>query len=302
VIRRRLGPLAVLAAVAALASACGSSSSPSSSSASSSSSTTQPDRGPVDVLYAGSLVNLMERDLGPKFTSATGYQFSGYGAGSAQVANQIKGGVRQGDVFISASPQVNNTLEGPANGNWLSWYASFAKGNLVIGYNPHSRFAAQLRTQPWYTVVTQPGFLLGRTDPVLDPKGQLTAQALTQAASAYNDPALLSITKTTAGVFPEETLIGRLQAGQLDAGFFYANEAKEAGIPTVTLGAIQLAATYTVSVLDKAPHSSGATAFVNYLLGSKGQSIVTAHGLTLIEPPLQSGSGVPSSLHSVLGS
>jgi molybdate/tungstate transport system substrate-binding protein len=253
----------------------------------------------VDVLYAGSLVNLMERDLGPKFTSATGYQFSGYGAGSAQVANQIKGGVRQGDVFISASPQVT-TLEGPANGSWLSWYASFAKGSLVIGYNPQSRFAAQLRTQPWYQVITQPGFLVGRTDPALDPKGQLTVQALTQAAATYDDRALVSITKTTAGVFPEETLVGRLQAGQLDAGFFYGNEVREAGIPTVTLGAIQLAATYAVTILNKAPHSLGATAFVNYLLGGKGQSIIAAHGLTLIKPPQQSGSGVPAGLHSVL--
>jgi molybdate/tungstate transport system substrate-binding protein len=252
------------------------------------------------VLYAGSLVNLMERDLGPKFTSASGYQFSGFGAGSAQVANQIKGGVRQGDVFISASPQVNTTLEGPANGNWLSWYASFARGSLVIGYNPNSRFAAQLRTQPWYQVITQPGFLLGRTDAALDPKGQLTVQALNEAATVYNDPALLGITRATGSVFPEETLVGRLQAGQLDAGFFYTNEAKEAGIPTVTLGAIQLAATYTVTVLDKAPHAAAATAFVNYLLGSRGQGILTAHGLSLIKPPQQSGSGVPSSLHSVL--
>jgi molybdate/tungstate transport system substrate-binding protein len=254
----------------------------------------------VNVLYAGSLVNLMERDLGPRFASATGYQFSGIGGGSAQVANQIKGGARQGDVFISASPQVNGTLGGPANGNWLSWYASFAKGSLVLGYNPHSRFAADLRSKPWDQVITEPGLLLGRTDPVLDPKGQLTVQAMTQAATAYNDPALFNITKTTAGVFPEETLVGRLEAGQLDAGFFYANEAKEAGIPTVTLGAIQLAATYTVTVLNKAPHASGATSFVNYLLGSKGQAILTAHGLTVVRPPQQSGSGVPSSLHSVL--
>jgi molybdate/tungstate transport system substrate-binding protein len=290
VIRRSLLALAVPPVLAALAGGCGS------STISSASTTAQPDRGPVDVLYAGSLVNLMEHDLGPKFTSATGYRFSGFGAGSAQVANQIKGGVRQGDVFISASPQVNTTLEGPANGNWVSWYASFAKGSLVIGYNPHSRFAAQLRSQPWYQVITRPGFQLGRTDPVLDPKGQLTVQALTQAAGTYHDPGLLALTRTTAGVFPEETLVGRLQAGQLDAGFFYANEAREAGIPTVTLGAIQLAATYTVTVLDRAPHASGAAAFVSYLLGSKGQAVVTAHGLTVIKPSQEVGTGAPASL------
>jgi len=296
VIHPRLTPIVVTAAMVALGAGCGFST----TSSSSPSSTSRPDRGSVDVLYAGSLTNLMERDLGPKFTAATGYHFSGFGAGSAQVANQIKGGVRQGDVFISASPQVNTTLEGPANGNRLSWYASFARGSLVIGYNPNSRLGAQLRTRPWYEVITQPGLLLGRTDPVLDPKGQLTVQALTQAASTYHDPTLLNVTKITSDVFPEETLVGRLQAGQLDAGFFYTNEAKEAGIPTVTLGAIQLAATYTVTVLDKAPHASGATAFVNYLLGSKGQAILTAHGLSVITPPLQSGVGAPSSLHTVL--
>jgi molybdate/tungstate transport system substrate-binding protein len=297
VIRTRPIALTVAMALAALGAACGSSTTASSSS---SSQTTAAAHGPVDVLYAGSLVNLMERDLGPKFTAATGYQFSGFGAGSAQVANQIKGGVRQGDVFISASPQVNATLEGAGNGNWVSWYASFAKGNLVLGYNPNSRFAAQLRTEPWYQVIGRPGFQLGRTDPVLDPKGQLTVQALTQAADVYHDSALLGLTKTTAGVFPEETLVGRLQAGQLDAGFFYSNEAREAGIPTVTLGAIHLAATYTVTVLNRAPHASGAVAFVNYLLGSKGQGILTPHGLILIKPPQLAGSGVPASLRPVL--
>ncbi|HWC37429.1 MAG TPA: extracellular solute-binding protein [Acidimicrobiales bacterium] len=289
--------LTVALALAALGAACGSSTT---SSSSSSTPTTAPARGPVDVLYAGSLVNLMERDLGPKFTAAAGYQFSGFGAGSAQLANQIKGGVRQADVFISASPQVNATLEGAGNGDWVNWYASFAKGNLVLGYNPNSRFAAQLRTEPWDQVITRPGLQLGRTDPALDPKGQLTVQALTQAADVYHDPALLSLTKTTTGVFPEETLVGRLQAGQLDAGFFYSNEAREAGIPTVTLGAVQLSATYTVTVLNRAPHASGAVTFVNYLLGTKGQGVLTSHGLTLIKPPLMAGSGVPASLRPVL--
>ncbi len=297
----RSRPIAVTAALAltALAAACGSSATPSSSS---SSQTSAPARGPVDVLYAGSLVNLMERDLGPKFTAATGYQYSGFGAGSAQVANQIKGGVRQGDVFISASPSVNTTLQGPANGNWVSWYASFAKGTLVLGYNPNSRFANDLKTKPWYQVVTEPGILVGKTDPVLDPKGQLTVQALNQAATTYNEPALAAKAHSTDDVFPEETLVGRLQAGQLDAGFFYSNEAKEAGIPTVSLGAIQLAATYTVTVLNRAPHQAGGVAFVNYLLGSKGKTILSSHGLILVNPPQRSGTGLPASLSSVIPS
>src|SRR5271169_4606088 len=82
--------------------------------------------GPVDVLYAGSLLDLMQRQIGPAFARATGYTVSGFSAGSTALASEIKGGTQQGDVFISASPAVNTTLEGSANGNWVSWYAAFA--------------------------------------------------------------------------------------------------------------------------------------------------------------------------------
>ena len=106
--------------------------------------------------------------------------------GSDAIANGIKGGTLQGDVFISASPTVNKTLEGSANGNWVSWYAAFGSSPLVLGYNPSSKFAGALRTKPWYDVIDQPGFLIGRTDPATDPKGVLAVTALDQAAKAHD--------------------------------------------------------------------------------------------------------------------
>src|SRR5437868_4929830 len=68
--------------------------------------------GPVNVLYAGSLVGLMQKQVGPAFKTATGYSVTGFSAGSKNLAAEIKGKVHQGDVFISASPKVNATLEG----------------------------------------------------------------------------------------------------------------------------------------------------------------------------------------------
>src|SRR5579875_3317348 len=124
--------------------------------------------GPVNVLYAGSLVNLMEKQIGPGFKAATGYTLDGFSAGSSALASQIKGGVRQGDVFISASPKINADLEGAANGGWVSWYAAFARSPLVLGYNPSSRFAHAIETRPWYQALDQPGILVGRTDPATD--------------------------------------------------------------------------------------------------------------------------------------
>lgn len=257
--------------------------------------------GPVDVLYAGSLVTMMEQAVGPAFDGATGYTYSGFSGGSTALASDIKGGTQVADVFISASPTVNASLEGSANGSWVSWYVTFATSPLVIGYNPNSSFASQLKSKPWYDVVTQPGFLLGRTDPATDPKGQLAVQALDRTAAAQNLPALSQLAQSTTGVYPEETLLGRLQSGQLDAGFFYATEAAQAGIPTVSIAPISLTASYTITVLNKAPHTKAGEAFVAFFLGEQGQAILKHDGLTLLSPPTVTGSGhVPSNLRSIL--
>jgi molybdate transport system substrate-binding protein len=293
------------AAIVVLAAACSSSSrtsSPTTSAptASAAASTARVARGsgPVDVLYAGSLVNVMDQELGPAFHAATGYTLTGFSAGSTALATEIKGQVRQGDVFISASPSVNETLMGAPNGNWVSWYATFANSPLVIGYNPHSRFARDLQSKPWYEVITQPGFLIGRTDPATDPKGKLTGMALADVAKMYNLPAVTKILASDSNVYPEETLVGRLQAGQLDAGFFYTSETAPAGIPTVELTGLALKATYTATVLNHAPHQAGGEAFVSYLLGPEAQTILTKHGFQLVQPPIVTGSGAPATVSS----
>ena len=255
--------------------------------------------GPVNVLYAGSLVTIIEHTIGPAFQSATGYTFTGMSGDSGSLANEIKAKTVQGDVFISANPSKDQLLEGDANGNWVSWYASFATSGLVLGYNPHSHFAAQLQSQPWYNVITQPGFLLGRTDPTTDPKGKLTVTALDDAAST-DGAATKSIESDPADVFPENTLVGRLQSGQLDAGFFYAVEAAAAHIPTVPLtGVAPQAAHYTITVLNNAPDQAAADSFVGYLLGSQAGPVLTRNGITLVKPADVTGPA-PANLQGIL--
>ena len=256
--------------------------------------------GPVNVLYAGSLVDLMQKQVGPAFQTATGYSVSGISAGSKDLAAEIKGKVHQGDVFISASPKVNATLEGASNGSWVSWYGTFATSALVIGYNPKSKFAIDLKTMPWYKAITEPGLKLGFTDPATDPKGVLAVEAMTSTATKQKLPALKALSADKSDIFPEETLVGRLQSGQLDAGFFYTAEATAASIPTVPLTGEALKASYTITILSKAPHEAGAEAFVTYLLGSGGQAALKQDGFDLVSPPKVTGSGVPSALQSVL--
>jgi molybdate/tungstate transport system substrate-binding protein len=258
----------------------------------------------VSVLYAGSLVNLMEHEIGPAFSKATGSTFQGFAGGSNGIANQIKGQLRRGDVFISANPKVNDDLMGDANGAWVSWYVNFAQSPLVIGYSPSSRFAADLKNKPWYEALQEPGIKIGRTDPKLDPKGALTVRLLDQAEQVYKLPGIakkiLGAPDNPEQVRPEENLVGRLQSGQIDVGFFYSTETADLKIPAIPLPPeVALSAHYTVTVLRNAPNPEAAMKFVEFLLGSQGRAVMQEHGLDTVPPSIGGdASKVPTQIRS----
>jgi molybdate/tungstate transport system substrate-binding protein len=272
--------------------------------------------GAVQVMYAASLESTMENKIKGAFDQSTGYTFEGEAKGSLALANEIKGHLHRPDIFISASPGVNTQLMGAANGNYVSWYINFARTELVIGYNPQSKFAADFQaaasgSKPWYQVLEEPGLRLGRTDPLLDPKGQATLYLFQLAENYYKQPGLgqkvLGADENSAQIFPEEELVARLGAGQLDAGFFYLNEAKQANISyislpaQVNLGDPTLAATYatakwtnpktkvtskgspivfTITIPSTAQNQAGAQAFVGFILSPAGQTILQNAGIS----------------------
>ncbi|WP_155836758.1 extracellular solute-binding protein [Paraburkholderia mimosarum] len=264
------------------------------------------DESDVNVLYAGSLVNLMEKSVGPAFEKETGLHFRGYAAGSNKIANEVKGKLRRGDVFISASPKVNASLMGEANGNHVRWYVNFAESPLLIGYNPKSRFASDFKTKKWDQVLQEPGIRLGRTDPKLDPKGAFTVELITKAAQAYNQPDLveriLGTPENPQQVLPEETLAGRLQSGQLDAGFFYSTETSDLKIPSVhPAPELKIKANYTLTILNDAPNSAGAARFVNFLLSAEGRKLLAGHGVDVTKPVVNGQpQAIPPSVQAVV--
>ena len=121
----------------------------------------------------------MEMDVGPAFSRATGYKYLGEAKGSLLSANLIKEKLRTPDVFISADPKVNQRLMGNENGDLVRWYATIFGNEMVLGYNPNSRFAAELKQvgtndTRLYEILQEKGFRLGRGDPELEPKGYRT--------------------------------------------------------------------------------------------------------------------------------
>ena len=103
----------------------------------------------VFVMYAGSLVKIFEKDLGPAFQAKTGYTYTGEGRGSLQVANMIMDGQRRPDVFVSAgtipiNKLINSTSSLISKSSLAQGLVKFASAEMVIAYLPTSHFHADL--------------------------------------------------------------------------------------------------------------------------------------------------------------
>ena len=197
----------------------------------------------VSVMYAGSLVKIMEQVVAPSFHNQTGYNFIGEGKGSVQISNMILDGFRRPDVFVSADtlPIEKIINHNPPLAQWL---VKFASAELVIAYNPNSPFAPELEKAakgeiPWYKVLEEKGFKFRRTDPELDPKGYYIVLAAKLANIFYNDSTIkdkiLGADRNPEQIYPEEVLRSILDTGQIDAIAAYKHEAVSRGLPYITL-------------------------------------------------------------------
>ncbi len=283
----------------------------------------------VSVLYAGSLVTLMERTIGPAFTKATHVEFAGEAKGSIALANAIRDGIRTPDVFISADPLAIAPLVAAGKARW---YASFATARLQIGYSPRSpfaeRFAALARGNGDIVgLLAEPALRIGRTDPTLDPKGYRTILAVQLLGQMRASPNLasqiLGDEQNARQILPEETLLVRLEAGEIDCAFLYSTETAARGIahvelparanlgdPTfattyasarVTSGAtvhIGAPITYAITILEAAPHRDRAARFARFFLTSEA---LVAGGMSPIAPVVSGDrTAIPSELRTLL--
>jgi molybdate/tungstate transport system substrate-binding protein len=215
-------------------------------------------------------------------------------------------------VYISADPLVNQKLlMGPENGNLVRWYVTLASSQLVLGYNPASRFAAKFAavragTLSWYELLETPGLRFGRGDPSIDPKGYRTLFLFDLAGKFYHRPDIprvLGEPLNPSQVFPEVVLLARLESGEFDAGIFYKHEAVAHKLPflalppEINLGDQRFAASYaqesydtktgehvvgapivfTITIPETVHQRAAALAFVKFVLSS--DQLLTEFGL-----------------------
>jgi molybdate/tungstate transport system substrate-binding protein len=265
----------------------------------------------VTAYHAGSLTDAMESLVGPGFSTATGYPFVHTGGPSVSLADQLRSGQINPDVYMSADAEVMYTLIGAQNNDRARWFLTMAGQKMVIAYSPTSPFKADLDaaaagTKAWTDVVQEPGFKLERGDPRGDPGGYRCVFLLRLAETYYGLPSFADAVMQgddnpaqILGTFPDD-----LKTGKADAYITYLTAALQANIPYIepvddinqsdpALANVYSQVSYTnpagltfhgtpalygVTTPVTANNQSGAVAFVRYLLSKAGQTALVAKG------------------------
>jgi molybdate/tungstate transport system substrate-binding protein len=242
-----VGALMIMTCIGLAAAGC--------SSSSSSSSTPTPGSakhsGTVNLAYASSIQYLNEKIAGPAFTKDQGYAYSGRGGASGELESEIASGVITPNVFESVGGDNITPLEP----KFTKWYIQYASTQIVVAYNPNSKYASDFKayangSKPLsglFTLMQTPGFKLGRTDPNIDPQGRAFIFMLELAQAHYHLPAntvskILGTsdfgTASSSQIFAESALDATLQSGQLDASSAYLNQAIQLHLPYIALPAV----------------------------------------------------------------
>jgi molybdate/tungstate transport system substrate-binding protein len=236
----RLGALLGIACLGLAAAGCSSSSSPPASK----------PKGTANVAYASSLEYLNEKVAGPAFTKATGYGYSGHSGASGELESDIAAHEISPNVFES----VGGDNITPLFPKFTKWYVQYAGTQIVVAYNPKSKYASDFKAYAdgtkslasLFTLMETPGFKLGRTDPNIDPQGRSFIYMLQLAQAYYHLPSdtvskILGTSNwadpNSPQIYSESSLDSVLSSGQLDASSAYITQAVELHLPYITLPA-----------------------------------------------------------------
>ncbi|WP_436929047.1 extracellular solute-binding protein [Halosimplex halobium] len=183
---------------------------------------------PVSVLAAGSLQLAFSEGL----RGAVDRPVRVEAHGSVTVARLVAEGKRDPDIVALADTAL---FDGPLAADW---HAAFATNALVVAYDAESEAGRRVGTADrWFDPLLAGDATLGRTDPDLDPLGYRTLFALALAGEYYDRPGLRDVLVDPRAVYPETTLLSRLETGDLDAAVVYRSMAEDRGYDYVDLPA-----------------------------------------------------------------
>jgi molybdate transport system substrate-binding protein len=220
-----------------------------------------PARTTITVFAAASLQPAFDK-IGAKLLSAQNVATTFSYAGTQTLTTQLTQGA-PADVFASADVAHMTTVQ--SAGLLLSQSALFAHNRLEIAVAKGNPKGIHTLTD-----LARSGLVVVVADPSV-PAGKYAAQALAKAGVTVH-PASFELQVT--GV------LSKVALGEADAGIVYVSDVVTSGqVDGVTIPDSQnVIADYPIAVLKSAQNQSGAVAFVDFVLSTEGQSILTSAG------------------------
>jgi molybdate transport system substrate-binding protein len=265
----RRAALVLAALVTLVISGCSSSSSPTSTTSaaaggSGSASSSSAISGTVTVLAAASLTESFTT-LGKMFEAAHSgvtVKFS-FGA-SSTLAQQINNGA-PADVFASAAPK--NMMQVTDKGG-ASNPKNFVKNVMEIAVPPSN--PANIGT---VADLAKPGVKVALCE-IQVPCGATAEKVFVNAKVVVKPVTREADVKST---------LTKVELKEVDAGVVYVTDVKSAGskVKGIEIPAdINASTEYPIAALTKAPNAAGAQAFVDFVLSTQGQQVLTAAGFS----------------------
>lgn len=223
-------------------------------------------------------------------------------AGSVACARKITELGREADIMASADYRVIDDMLIP---DYASWNGVFATNQMVLAYVPDSRYASEIDGENWFEILNREDVEWGHSEPDADPCGYRTLLVAELAEEHYGEPGLydrLMNGRNMANIRPKSVeLISLLQSGHLDYAFEYLSVAVQHDLEYVVLpeeinlgnpdyadfystASTEIAGdapgetrtmngapiAYGITLLDRAPNSQAAEAFLELLLSPTG--------------------------------
>ena len=229
------------------------------------------DRIPLKVFIAGSLVVPFESLESEFETLHPDIDVQVEAHGSIQVIRHVTEIHDAIDVVVPADykliPMLMYAQQVPETGEpYANWYIQFAHNELVLAYNPKSRYADEINPDNWFEILAHPEVKFGLSDPRFDAAGYRALMVVQLAEEVYANPAIfervflgkfkspIQVQKDAGSTLihvPElletsETsnillrggsvaLLALLESGDVDYAFEYASVARQHGLSYVEL-------------------------------------------------------------------
>jgi len=144
---------------------------------------------PLKVYHAGSLASSfgkLEKMFEKAHPDVDVQLFSG---SSGAIVDKVNKQNQKADVLASADYSLIAKNLVPNN---ATWFANFAKNNLVLVYTDKSKYANEITADNWYKILGRSDVKYAISDPKSDPAGYRSLMTLALAEKKYGDATIFS--------------------------------------------------------------------------------------------------------------